>query len=371
MRKRLVRSVLTLAALSIAAAGSAGIIDALKVMRNNKPPSGPFDAADAPPAPDYGRAASWVALPDTQDGADISPAGMTPIDQRRAPADVFFIYPTVFFSQTAWNADIADPAYRAQITALPIRSQASIFNGCCAIYAPHYRQMTLGGFVKWSASSEGAMDLAYRDVARAFDVFLARYNRGRPFIIAGHSQGSRLARRLIAERIDGTPLARRMVAAYLVGHWVEADWFSHLRTTRPCIGATDSGCLISWSTFAEGRDGAAQRRLLGSTSNYAPEKQRRPYVCINPLSWRADTVRVPKTRNRGGWMPGEGSGALPAVTPDMVSARCKDGALYISKPPRAYQDKVIPFGNYHNVDYNLFYANVRDNAIERVAAFRR
>lgn len=346
----------------------AGIIDALKVMQNNKPPAQAFDVRLAPPAPDYRDASSWAARPETRDAADVTPLGVTAIDQRRADVDVFFVYPTVFFSQTDWNADVRDPAYRQQVDGGPMRGQASVFNGCCRIYAPHYRQMTLGGFVKWSANSESAMDLAYGDVLRAFNRYLDDDNNGRPFIIAGHSQGSRLARRLIAERIDGRPIARRLVAAYLPGHWIESDWFKTLRDVKACERADDLGCVATWSTFEEGRNATSQRLLLGRTSDYAPERIRRPYACINPVSWTTGPLRAPKALNRGAWL--HGSGARPRA-PDvgLLSTRCKDGALYVSKAPQPYQALVIPFGNYHNMDYNVAYMNLRENAALRAASF--
>jgi hypothetical protein len=52
-----------------------------------------------------------------------------------------------------------------------------------------------------------------------------------------------------------------------------------------------------------------------------------------------------------------------------VSARYRDGAVYISPPGKAYTDLMVPFGNVHNVDYTLFYMNVRANVQTRADAF--
>jgi hypothetical protein len=361
---------LALVALATAGPAPAQILAALKAVRNNQPPTQPFDPRTAPAAPDYRADASWAALPQTRDAADGTPAGVRAGDQMRAPVDVFFVYPTTFFSKTQWNAAITDRTNNAAIDAGPLRGQASVFNGCCAIYAPRYRQMTLGGFVKWSANSEAAMDLAYGDVSRAFDEFLRRTN-GRPFIIAGHSQGSRLARRLVAERIDGTPLARRMVAAYLVGTWIERAWFDGLRDVKPCTGATDTGCVLSWSSFAEGRNAPAQRITLGRSSGYRPEVVGRDYVCINPLSWSAGPAKADKSLNHGAWLYGPGPRPRP-LDVGLMSARCRDGALYVSPPGiKLYTDLVIPFGNFHNLDYNVAWMNVRENVQRRVDAYAR
>ena len=345
----------------------AQILQALKIMRNNQPPKVAFDPRKAPPAPDYTRDVNWAALPTKRDEADVTPPGVAAGDQRTAPVDVFYVYPTVLMSRDVWNADVRDAALNRKIEETTLRSQASIFNACCAIYAPRYRQMTLGGYVKWSANSEKAVELAYSDVARAFRQFLI-WNKGRPFIIAGHSQGSRLLRLLIDREIDGKPVARRMVAAYLVGTWIEADWYNGLRSVRPCVQAYDTGCVISWSTFAQGRNATSQRMTLGKSSNYRPETIKRPYLGINPLSWSIDGAVAPASANLGGWL--RGTGAVPGpIQPGLVSARYDDGAVYISPPGKAYTDFMIPFGNFHNVDYNLFYMNVRSNAQTRIDAF--
>lgn len=369
MRKFLILAAIALS-FGVGASSQAGIIDAMKIMKNNKPPAQPFDERNAPSRPNYRDRGNWVALPDTRDEADVAPLGVQPGDQVRAGVDVFYVYPTVFFSKTDWNADVNDAAYRKQIEDTTIRSQASVFNGCCAVYAPHYRQMTLGGYVKWSASSDAASDLAYQDVRRAFEYYLDNDNNGRPFIVAGHSQGSRILRRLIEERIDGKPVAKRMVAAYLIGHWIEADWYQGLRDIKPCQAANDIRCVISYSSFGEGRNAAFQRLTLGKSSNYQPETLKRPYTCINPLSWTTGTARAAKSLNLGAWVYGPGTRPR-APDVGMVSARCKDGALYVSKAVKVYEDLVIPFGNYHNVDYNLFYMNIRENALTRATAFLR
>ena len=186
-------------------------------------PDDHFDAAKAPPAPDYAKQSSWGALPGMKDASDVAPAGSTMIDPARAPADVFFINPTSYFSGRHWNADAADADTNAKTDKGSLRNQASVFNGCCAVYAPRYRQMTFGGFIAPSKDSAAAMDLAYSDVKRAFEYYLAHDNHGRPFIIASHSQGSRHAKILVQEMIDGTPLMKQFVAAYIVGNWLDRE----------------------------------------------------------------------------------------------------------------------------------------------------
>ena len=45
--------------------------------------------------------------------------------------------------------------------------QATVFNGSCRVWAPEYRQASIAGL-----KSEGARDLAYSDVLRAFLYFV-------------------------------------------------------------------------------------------------------------------------------------------------------------------------------------------------------
>ena len=120
-------------------------------------------------------------------------------------ADVFYVHPTSYFGP-AWNAGWNDGPSAAQVDELQVRVQTAPFAGVCRVFAPRYRQMTYSGFVtEDTASARSAADLAYGDVARAFDVFLAQHNVGRPFFLTAHSQGTLHATRLLRERIDPDP----------------------------------------------------------------------------------------------------------------------------------------------------------------------
>jgi len=332
-------------------------------------PDEAFDAAKAPPAPDYADAASWAALPGKRDASDVAPPGEAIMDPAQAPADVFFIHPTSFFSNGKWNQKLDDADTNARTDSGAIRNQASAFNGCCAVYAPRYRQMTFGGFLKYDANSQGAMALAYSDVKRAFEYYLAHDNHGRPFILAGHSQGARHLRTLLAEMIDGKPLAKQLVAAYDVGTWMDEDWFKARKTLKPCERADDTGCVLTWSSVLEGADAQKQREAFAKRSGYAPEMADKRYVCTNPLDWSQSDKLAPASLDMGGWVYGRGDEPR-AIVPELVSARCDNGALFVSKPDDgAFNIAVLPGGNYHNYDYQLAWLNIRRNAEARVKAF--
>ena len=90
---------------------------------------------------------------------------------------------------------------------------------------------------------------------------------------------------------------------------------------------------------------------------------------MNPLSWQADAA-APASANLGALtpaLPGRGE-LVPAVT----GARCEDGLLVVDLAPEArarFPDPLAVVGIYHDLDYNLFWLNVRRNAAERVDAF--
>jgi hypothetical protein len=114
-----------------------------------------------------------------------------------------------------------------------------------------YRQVTLAGL----RERRGALDrgLAYDDVLNAFRHYLATDNGGRGFVLIGHSQGSYLLTRLIAEEVDGDALHDRMVSAVLLGATVTVaaghDVGGSFREVPLCRSATQTGCVVTYVSF--------------------------------------------------------------------------------------------------------------------------
>lgn len=110
-------------------------------------PSTPFDERLTPPPPDYDDPGSWSALPDREDAADAVPDGHPGVDQRSAKVDVFYVHPTSAVG-SAWNASTTDATINDGTDRLSTGIQATAFNGCCAIYAPRYRQANGSAFFR-------------------------------------------------------------------------------------------------------------------------------------------------------------------------------------------------------------------------------
>lgn len=320
-------------------------------------PSGEYAQSAPPPAPDYQAKASWVARPDIPG----NPALWAPEGYSAAPkpaAAVFFVSPTVWLSRSGWNAPLDDADTNDRLDRFT-RMQASAFNGVAEVWVPRYRQATFGAFLKPGPDAAQALGLAYTDVERAFDAFLAAQPADRPIILAGHSQGSLHLLHLLKSR--RAALGNRLVAVYAVG-WAVAVPEDLAATGLPaCTAPEQSGCLLSWQTYAA--DGELDKALaaLAPVPDLGSKPiGTRPMLCVNPL-----------TGGAGAAGPDRNAGMLADETllPRKVGATCNPrGLLLISPTPKDAGPYVLPGGNFHVYDYSLFWANIRADVEARLSA---
>jgi pimeloyl-ACP methyl ester carboxylesterase len=352
-----------------------------------------FILADAPKAPDFDNEYFWVAHPDKNDTSDLVPVGIdTSGDIINKAVDVFFVHSTGFVGPGAWNSSMQSKNSEAQSIEYMLSSMASIFNGCCNIYAPHYREAQIQSFMpeKFDAGTQ-ALDLAYQDVEAAFDYYLTHYNQDRPFIVVGHSQGTTHALRLLEQRVDNTELLNQLVAAYLVGYWLPVDKFERgFEQIAPCEDATQLGCIVSYDVY--GQDGELDATVphwykTGWELNRRADNSVKPTVCVNPMSWQRNKNKIPKIQHLGA-MPVDFKRTpldmllannpqfifqtLPALSNQLTWAQCKeDGRLEVMQQVDNIFSNHLEQANksYHVLDFSLFYGNIRQNAIQRVNQF--
>jgi hypothetical protein len=308
----------------------------------------------------------WFSRPGAADDPSRwTPAGFSPGAAPRAA--VFYIHPTSYIGGKHWNAPLTDEEtnWRARIF---LRGQASAFNEVGQVWAPRYRQASFGAFLTTQEDGQRSLDLAYRDVAQAFDAFLAQVEPGRPLILAGHSQGALHLERLLQERVAGTPLARRVVAAYVVGWPISATADLPRLGLPACARADQTGCILSWQSFGEPADPSLILDTFDATTGLTGATRRgTPILCTNPLTGTPGGA-APASANLGTLFP---SSDLTTATLEVgrVPARCADrGFLLIGEGP-PFGQYVLPGNNYHVFDYSLFWANVRADAARRLAAF--
>ena len=168
----------------------------------------------------------------------------------RLPVDCFYVYPTVSQDPGTNSDKSVDPEMEAIA-----RFQAQRFSRYCKVYAPIYRQRTLAAIAASSTDPE-PYNIAFADVVEAWDDYLANYNRGRGFVLIGHSQGSRMLRGLIRNYIDGRPaVRRRLIGAYIPGANVLVakgrDAGGDFDQIPACREPRQFGCVVAWSAFNE------------------------------------------------------------------------------------------------------------------------
>lgn len=315
-------------------------------------PTTPFDARQTPPGPDYSRPESWSALPQRADSPDATPSAALTDRQAAAQVDIFFIHPTTLTEDKkewkVWNARIDDTELNQKTDDVPVKFQASAFNGAGKIYAPRYRQAHYHSFFTTDkASADEALDTAYSDVLNAFRYYIHFWNNGRPFIIAGHSQGALHAMRLLKEQIEQTPLRNQLVAAYIPGWPVPDGYFQEI---SPCETPDATGCFCSWRTY---------ERNYGLKHAHQPE-----IVCTNPLLWTTEKGKyADRSLNTGTVLY-----KFDKIYPQLCDAEVYKGVLLCTKP-KFRGSILIRTKNYHPGDINLYYNNIRENAILRSTSF--
>jgi len=336
-------------------------------------PKGHFAAAAGGTAPNYASVGSWLARPDMPaspakwapqhyTGKPDTYLGNLPLPIRPA---VFYLHPTTYLERDRWNALLADQASQDRAV-LFVRSQASAFSDIGDVWAPKYRQAAFGAFLLRSGDANRALDFAFADVGRAFDAFL-RANPDRPLILAGHSQGSLHLLRLVAERRE--QLKGRVIAAYIAGWPVGVVADLPATGLVPCEAPDQTGCVLSWQSFAEpANTNIVTSAWVGTPGLAGPKRRQADMLCVNPITGTKNG-RSEEGDNPGTLVPTADLGDA-SISMGSVAARCDDGFLLIGGAIPAMGPYVLPGNNYHVYDYALFWAAISRDAFNRTMAWQ-
>ncbi len=269
---------------------------------------------------------------------------------------VFFIHPTTYFNRANWNQPNENERSIELVRERIIPNQASVFVSCCDVYLPKYRQANIYSFIASEKNSKRAFHIAYNDVRTSFEYFDKHYRKGRPFIIASHSQGTMHAYKLLKEYSGNESIMSDFVIGYLIGYKITHKDVDPLTI---CQDNTEVGCIVGWNTITKSGFKIFDDEGL---------------ICVNPLSWKEDGVFMSKRYNLGsmgfsGWF-GQTILGEPSVYPiekNLVGARCNSGSLEV---------ETINSNNYpvrlfalHAYDYGLFFKNIEKNVDVRVHHF--
>jgi hypothetical protein len=349
---------------------------------------------------DYADPALWVCLPgndpneclDDLDSTEFLKDGTTKIVEhtvaKNPPFDCFYVYPTVALSGNGNMTDFSDISSVLD----PLLAQGATFTSLCTLYAPLYRQVSLsvGGAAPADGGSTvsraGDGKLAYGDVEAAFAYYMAHYNKGRKFVLMGHSQGTAMLTQLMVNKFDkDDALRKQLISALLIGGSIQVpvgkDVGGTFQNIPICTKPAQTGCVIAYDSFAAEAPPPANS-LFGK-----PGGPGLMNACTSPSLLAGNTGRYrgsyfPVKFVNTAFKPDAPANPLPPVTTpftlhrDMFSGECKNenGFSYLEvRPDPASDDKrkvppyrttgaeSIGFGM-HIADYSL----ERDDLIDAV-----
>ncbi len=288
--------------------------------------------------PDYSQKSCWLR-------AETNP---------KKEFDVFFVYPTTYGNEKdGMNARLdnkeanegAESAYQRQTT---------VFKEMCNIYAPRYRQASIKVLSLPEKDRDKYLNIGLGDVHEAFKYYLKHYNNGRPFILAGHSQGSQIIRNFLL-KYGSLVDKKKLVAVYAIGYTITADDLKKMGLSL-AVKADQTGGIIVWNTV--GKNGKSPVVEPGA-------------LCVNPLNWTNAHAEQPKSKNIYARIS-LGNGKFLKI-PHFTSAQIDNRGTLVIPTPSVIDQLKTGMGPevYHGYDYDFFYGNLVKNIAARCKAWQK
>ena len=293
------------------------------------------------------------------------PANWLKIPEVTKEVDTFYIYPTAYLDSSEGAPDVCDidSEILRSGAANTYEQQATAYETATNVFAPFYRQVNM---VVASSATAGERDALLQrepkaDLFAALDYYFDNLNEGRPFILAGHSQGSQMMTYILSEYMREHPdCYERMVAAYALGYSVTDRFLEENPHLKFAEGEDDLGVIISWNTEGEGNANA---------DNFVVEEGA---IAINPLNWKRDETYAGKELCLGARIQNAETGEFELI-PEAADAQLntKRGVVVTHTDVLEPMDPVMGFGpeSYHGGDYTLWYTNIQENVQKRTDAW--
>jgi Protein of unknown function (DUF3089) len=339
----------------------------------------------------------WLCLPGRDDACarDLTATEMRPdgarveVQDTRAPGadqvDCFWVYPTVDLSLVSANhTSFADLGPMTATTVI----QAARFRYACNVYAPLYRQTTIGTYLR-PASREPYRAVAVSDVVDAFLQYMGQFNKGHKIVLIGHSQGGEMVGELLRRFFDDDPKMReKLLLAMPIGWPMDVEpgkttggTFAHLPV---CTQRGETGCVVSFRSY----DAAVPAKV----GHGAPSPGRES-VCVNPAllahgktTYSRSFLSIPRGPS---FFPMHGVDDVRTpfvMLRDYYAATCMKGDggfryLGITEVPAPGDQRVSPVPlsmgilhgalGYHLLDVQLAEGDLVDLVAERAAALAK
>lgn len=283
-----------------------------------------------PAAPDYTDTTMWhIALNEKDKGAD-----------------VFFVVSTWEFdwytadSVISHHADTWNPTHRENMN-IEISKIAKYMADGNNFYSPYYRHITLDS---WATLNEDTInrrfhDVAFVDIKKAFDHFQKNFNQGRPFVLAGFSQGGKAVVELI--KIMPEAMRERMVAAYVLGYKVTPTDVEQAPWLIAAQDSIDTGVIICYNSVSD-------------VKYVQPVISAPNVMCINPVNWHTDDT--------------------PAILQDTITVTVspEHKVLVLEGFDDSNLTNILNFlnvGDYHSIEPWVYSECLHKNIKQRIEAF--
>ena len=322
------------------------------------PSASTSETTSAPaPAPDYAQTSNWLSQPSSSDASK--------------PVDVFFLYPTIYQQATPSDPMVCsadNPQMRSGAPAAFSRT-ASVFSPLANVYAPYYRQAAIQVLalpLQQQQQIVGGEPTA--DALSAFDYYVKHLNNARPFILAGHSQGSNIMINLMADYMKKNPAVyKRMIAAYVPGYSLTPQYLAQNSELKFAENADDTQVIVSYNTVAPTTTMQDPVVLPGA-------------LVINPITWTRSEATATAPQNLGSISLDKNGYAVldaqgqPKRVLGVADARIDmaKGELICSTVDTATLDpgnSLVAAGIFHNYDYPFYYFDIRANAANRIKRY--
>lgn len=284
-----------------------------------------------PKSPDYSSAKMWhINLNDTGNGAD-----------------VFYIPSTWEYDWTAPDgrishyADPYNPKHCANMDT-EISNVSDYMAEENNFYSPYYRHITLN---TWATLNENIIsqryyDVAFIDIKKAFDHYIRHHNNGRPFILAGFSQGGKSVVELL--KIMPENIRKQMIAAYVLGYKVTPEDVKQAPWIIAAKDSTDLGVTVCYNSVSD----VKYVKPVVSAPNV---------MCINPVNWKTD--------------------ATPAVLHDTITVTLNPeyNVLVLNGFDGSYLPNILDIlnvGDYHGIEPWVYSECLKKNFQARIRAWK-
>jgi len=267
-----------------------------------------------------------------------------------AAADVFYIVSTNIMKSykpdgTETYIAVLNDEEKALLAKEINYIHSSMFPANVNFYAPYYHQVTMSCVADTSLSTEDRAKLsaeAAKEVLDAFNYYMKNFNNGRPFIIAGYSQGSIQAKNILIQLPEDQ--LKRMVATYMMGFGVSAEAAAN-PNVKAATGATDTGVTVSFTSLAN----IEAKYDLMNTSEF----------CINPVNWLTDSTPADFVYDKE---------PLKAHVDEKNHVVIVDGFHYENHEAQEWSINPWSKDNYHNFEIYFYASSIRQNALDRINA---